>query len=334
VVAIVAVFIFVVPLPNATVARGVVWLPDDAVVRAPISAFVQTVHVVQGQMVAVGDLLFELHDPAQVAEQARLDSQALQLDVATRDALALEPDKFQPAKAQRLASERAAVQTALQQLAARQAQRELRATVAGQVQLRSERLTPGAQPAMHAGNSSGAISWAGRHVPQGTVLAVVVPGAKQAAEQPALTVRLALDEAQASRWRDHAQDTQKNKNNNTTNPAVSVWLHGQTNAAPAQVVRDLTAVLHELPSAALADRFGGDTVTLPADTRGLSTARGVVWMDVQVPLQPGPTPGAQAPTPTAGSRVWVRLDHGYQALGLSLLRHLRTAVLLHFNPTR
>jgi putative peptide zinc metalloprotease protein len=330
VVACVAVVVFVVPLPNATVARGVVWLPDDAVVRAPLSAFVQQVHVVQGQMVAVGDLLFELHDPAHMAEQARLDSQALQLDVAMRDALAQDAEKFQPARAQRLASERAAVQTALQQLTARQAQQALRATVAGQVQLRSERLTGGTQPATNGG-SGGALSWAGRHVPQGTVLAVVVPGpGAPAAEQQAFTVRLALDEAQASRWRDHAQD----KQNTSASTAVSVWLHGQASAAPAQVVRDLTAVLHELPSAALADRFGGDTVTLPADPRGLSTQRGVVWMDVQVPLHAGVPATASAHTPSAGSRVWVRLDHGHQALGLTLLRHLKTAVLLHFNPTR
>jgi putative peptide zinc metalloprotease protein len=326
----VLVALFVVPLPNATVARGVVWLPDDAVVRAPSAAFVQQVHVQDGQSVAVGDLLFVLHDPSHAADQARLESRAQQLDLAKRAAQAPEP-----AKAQRLASEHAAVQTALQQLAQRQAQRELRAALAGQVQLRQERLTPSIKPA----TPSGALDWTDRYVPQGTVLATVVPqpalaGAGAAAATPAqaTTVRLVLDEGQAARWRSNQAGTGQ----------VSVWLNATASATsaalPATVVRDLTAVLNELPSLALADRFGGDTVTLPSaapgQAQGLTTARGVVWLDVQV------APAATAPlallarTHTAGTRVWVRLDHGHQALGLTALRWLQEAVLLHFNPRR
>jgi putative peptide zinc metalloprotease protein len=319
--------LFVVPVPHATVARGVVWLPDDAVVRAPSATFVQQVLVQDGQTVAAGELLFVLHDPGHAAEQARLESQALQLDIAQQGAQALEP-----AKAQRLGSERAAVQSALQQLAERQAQRELRAAVGGQVQLRHERLVPLPRPSPSLSPdtvpASSALDWTDRFVPQGTVLATVVPQpGPPASAEPPLTVRLVLDEGQAARWR--ASPTQEGSG------SVSVWLNASASAAadavPATVVRDLTAVLNELPSPALADRFGGDIVTLPTDAQGTTTARGVVWLDVQVT----PTAAATlARSPIAGTRVWVRLAHGHQALGLTALRWLQQAVLLHFNPRR
>jgi putative peptide zinc metalloprotease protein len=321
--------LFVVPVPHATVARGVVWLPDDAVVRAPSAAFMQQVLVQDGQRVAAGELLFVLHDPGHAAEQARLESQALQLDIAQQGAQALEP-----AKAQRLGSERAAVQSALQQLAERQAQRELRAAVGGQVQLRHERLVPLSSTSLspHAVPAPSALDWTDRFVPQGTVLATVVPQPGppvSVSAQPPMTVRLVLDEGQAARWR--ASPAQEGSGSGS----VSVWLNASASApadaVPATVVRDLTAVLNELPSPALADRFGGDIVTLPTDIRGTTTARGVVWLDVQVT----PTAAATlARSPIAGTRVWVRLAHGHQALGLTALRGLQEAVLLHFNPRR
>ncbi len=56
----VALFIVFVPLPYATVAQGVVWLPDEAKVRAGVEGFVEEILVADGSHVTRGQALVRL----------------------------------------------------------------------------------------------------------------------------------------------------------------------------------------------------------------------------------------------------------------------------------
>ncbi len=68
--ALVIVPLVAVPIPNGTVAQGVVWAPSDVRVVADASGFVADVSVATGARVAAGDVLVVMQDPLVVA---RLD---------------------------------------------------------------------------------------------------------------------------------------------------------------------------------------------------------------------------------------------------------------------
>lgn len=59
----IGVLLFVVPFPSHTLARGVVWLPDQARVRAETDGFIAKILVNDGEHVEAGRLLLLLDDP-------------------------------------------------------------------------------------------------------------------------------------------------------------------------------------------------------------------------------------------------------------------------------
>jgi len=66
--------LFVVPMPLATIAPAVVWLPDKAQLRAQTEGFVAALPVADGSQVHVGDLLLVLDNPSLSSERAQLVS--------------------------------------------------------------------------------------------------------------------------------------------------------------------------------------------------------------------------------------------------------------------
>lgn len=71
----------VLPAPLATRAEGVVWLADDAGVRAAASGFVRRAAVDEGRRVRAGQLLFALEDPVRDAELEVLTARLRELQV-------------------------------------------------------------------------------------------------------------------------------------------------------------------------------------------------------------------------------------------------------------
>src|SRR3546814_18428138 len=57
-----ALLLFAIPAPHHLNAQGVVWLPDQAHIRAGTSGFVTRVAVPEGTIVAPGELLVETTD--------------------------------------------------------------------------------------------------------------------------------------------------------------------------------------------------------------------------------------------------------------------------------
>jgi putative peptide zinc metalloprotease protein len=73
--AVVLVLLLVVPAPNQVVARGVIWPPENAQVRAGAAGFVERLEQPQGTRVRAGDSLVVLQDPVLVATRERVLSQ-------------------------------------------------------------------------------------------------------------------------------------------------------------------------------------------------------------------------------------------------------------------
>jgi putative peptide zinc metalloprotease protein len=81
VVAVVLVLLCVVPFPFATRAQGVVWLPEQARIRAETDGFVTEVLAKDGQAMNPGDPILVLSDPDLVVERQRLQAAIMGLDV-------------------------------------------------------------------------------------------------------------------------------------------------------------------------------------------------------------------------------------------------------------
>lgn len=71
--------LFVVPAPHRVVAQGVVWLPDDAQLRAQAAGFVQRLPLAAGQALQRGELVAQLERPELTAE---LEAQRARVDEA------------------------------------------------------------------------------------------------------------------------------------------------------------------------------------------------------------------------------------------------------------
>jgi putative peptide zinc metalloprotease protein len=72
-----------IPLPHHTMSEGVVWLPDDAHLRAATPGFMVTLRASPGSLVKTGDVIAQLDDPALhwklAAQKARVRELEMQL---------------------------------------------------------------------------------------------------------------------------------------------------------------------------------------------------------------------------------------------------------------
>jgi putative peptide zinc metalloprotease protein len=80
-----------VPVPLRTQAEGVVWLPDEALVRARTAGFITRVAAEPGRRVEAGTLLVELSDPLLATRERRLEARVE--EVAARLAAARTLDR-------------------------------------------------------------------------------------------------------------------------------------------------------------------------------------------------------------------------------------------------
>jgi putative peptide zinc metalloprotease protein len=81
----------VLPLPFASVVQGVVWLPEQARVRAETDGFIRSIHVHDGQSVRAGQLLFTLSAPLLEPQRARLEGRITALDTERYKAMQKDP---------------------------------------------------------------------------------------------------------------------------------------------------------------------------------------------------------------------------------------------------
>jgi len=79
--ALVALIVGLIPMPYRTISEGVVWIPDEALVRAESEGFVLRVAVEPGTWVTPGQLLITCVDPDLEAEVAVLTARLRVLDV-------------------------------------------------------------------------------------------------------------------------------------------------------------------------------------------------------------------------------------------------------------
>jgi putative peptide zinc metalloprotease protein len=74
-----AVFLFAVPMPYHSQVEGVLWLPEEAMVRASANGFLRELLVTPGSQVAEGDALVQSYDPTLLAQLRRSEGKIAEL---------------------------------------------------------------------------------------------------------------------------------------------------------------------------------------------------------------------------------------------------------------
>ena len=273
--------LFAVPFPSHTLARGVVWLPDQAQVRPETDGFVSQILVSDGEQVEAGRLLLVLEDEELLVDQ----------DMMSRKLAALRADHYSvlltnPLQAENIVEEIVQVRNQLQRIEERIEHLNIRAQMSGRLVIPRQDDLLGAMAR------------------RGETLGYVL-----VSEQ--IRVRAALSEHDAALVRESTR-------------SISVRLDdAPENAIQAQLIRDVPAATHDLPSRALGDRGGGPYATDPADENGLRTIEPVVLSDLKLP---------EARLQRVGGRAWVRYSHRATPIANQSYRLLRQLFLQHFNP--
>lgn len=91
--AVAMVVLFLVPAPATVVARGIVWPPERAQLRAESAGFVQTGQVADGALVAPGDTVVMLADPTLEAQRERTANERIGLLAQQYHALLKDPSR-------------------------------------------------------------------------------------------------------------------------------------------------------------------------------------------------------------------------------------------------
>jgi putative peptide zinc metalloprotease protein len=299
-----AAVVLLLPLPHHRVAQAVVWPADDAQLRNEVEGFVIELHAVDGQVVAAGEPVLSLSNPALQAEVERQAARVRGLEsewLQARNAQAAGGDAAlgEGERSSKLRAELQAAQAALVRASVRQQGLVVRARSAGQLAL------PQADDLL------------GQHLPQGHLLGQVQGGS-------ALRLRAAVPHDQASDLAPRVR-------------AVQVWLAGSGPLqGKARLQQDALAAVERLPSAALSRHHGGELATDPLDethTRALSP---VVLLDVAIDAAPDAATATAVPLAQAlqqlGQRAWVRFDLGWSALGWRAAQALQRQWLQQARP--
>lgn len=270
------------PLPHRTLAQGVVWPSERALIRAGTDGFVAEWLQSDGQAVQAGTPVALLEDDELAARRAALVADVAEYDVQLFSALANAPDEA-AALREKLAFGQAEIARLDERLAAltAHAQSAGRLVVARQIDQQ------------------------GSYRRRGELLGYLLN------DEP-LTLRVALPHADADLLQGGAPEVQVRL------ASDAAQTHG------GRIVRDLSAAVSQLPSAALSERHGGPLATTAEDADALTTQAPVVLLDVAVP-------GLSARH--IGERGYVRIDHGRRSLAARGLRQLRQLLLSHFNPS-
>jgi len=206
------------PLPHASVTRGVVWLPDEAVVRATSECEIGAARAVPGHDVREGDVLFACHDPELALLERELRARLDEFDARIGGLAVIDPLEYE-----RLEPERRATRAALADARARLGAATHVAALDGRF------------------DTSGTSTLEGRALARGEVVGYVVPPERR-------TVRVALGERAIGRL-----DAEPNR----VEIRVAGG-DGTSQVHRSSILRRTPRATREVPSAALSTAGGGE----------------------------------------------------------------------------
>jgi putative peptide zinc metalloprotease protein len=269
------------PAPLWTRAEGVVWLPEDAIIRAGTDCFVTNYVSEPDAQVDAGQILVRCEDPL-------LDARARQLQARLIELEALYASQRRSDRvAARITEEELRVTAAdLANLEERMAEFDIRSPIAGRFSVPRSRDLPG------------------NFISQGDIVGyLITPRAK--------SVHLAVPQDDVGLLRTHIE-------------SIQVRIADRLDKVyTANISRQVPGGTNQLPSAALGSDGGGVLAIDPRDSSGKSTLETVFVYELELPSKTVSAP--------IGTRVYVRIDHGSEALAIQWYRRLRQVFLSTLN---
>ncbi|OYY94832.1 MAG: hypothetical protein B7Y41_04490 [Hydrogenophilales bacterium 28-61-23] len=270
------VLLFVLPLPRHTEAEGVIWLPEQAILRAGGNGFISRVTAVSGQALKAGDVVALSHEPALTsgiaAQRAKVEEAGARYDAAWG---------VNPAQAGQLEEDLRREQAGLDRLLDEAAQLTLRAQASGVLLIDQ----PGDMP--------------GRYVKKGDVVGYVV--GKEAGESTPL-VRVVVAQSQV----DLVRLATRGVEIRLPQDMATVW--------PARLAREVPKAGKDLPSPALGQSGGGSIAMDPRDEKGMKTLESMFEFELALPQKiPADFIGSRVyvrfehPPEPVGIRIWQAL---------------------------
>lgn len=270
-----------VPVPYGTIVQGVVWLPENSLVRAETDGTIDKILSPPNEQVTTGGALFSLSDPIIKARvslyEAELQEYQLRLDAVK----------------------------VLDLVQADILREQIRHTKAG-LSLDLERLE---KLTVRSPNEGIFIvrdvkNLRGRFVKNGNLMAYVV-----GKSDPIVRVVVPQDEVDLVRSRTKKVELRFADN-----------LH---DVVAGYILREAPAALDNLPSQALSTSGGGDVAVDSANPNNYRALESLFQIDIGVENE--------FPSQFIGGRVYVRFDHGREAVAWRVMRSLRQLFLSRFN---
>jgi putative peptide zinc metalloprotease protein len=280
-IAAIGIVVVFLPLPYATIAEGVAWVPGDSVVHVQTEGVVSTVLARPNHAVKRGQPLVEMTDPFIASRVKILEAEVLELSLRLR-AKSVEDRAEAKLVLERLKSARSELALMKQ----RAADLVIHSPVDGVFVL------PDYQDLK------------GRFLKKGDTVGFVTYPADP-------IVRVIVDQDDIELVREKTG-------------YVHLRLASRFNEVyQAEIKREIPSVTNRLPSMVLATVGGGDIVLDPTDPAKGEALERIFQVELVVP--------EMAQAPFIGERIYVRFDHGREAIATRLYRSIRQQFLKIFN---
>ncbi|TXN82125.1 PqqD family peptide modification chaperone [Methylobacterium sp. WL8] len=273
--------VFAVPAPYATIAQGVVWVPDRSEVRARTDGILVGFQTQPGRQAGKGDTLARMEDPSLGTRVAVLEAQLKELQVRF-DAARL-GDRVQ---AEILQEQIKSTEQTLRSFRGRLVDLTLTAEQDGRL------VVPGAT------------DLPGRYLKRGDRIGFVLRP-----DDP--VIRVAVSQADVDLIRSRP------------GPVAARFAESPETVREASIRRAVPGAQSEVPSLALTPQGGGLIAIDSSNTQKPQALQSIFIFDVQV--------ADGIPLDVLGERVYVRFDHGSEAIGWRVLRGLRQLFLSQFH---
>ncbi len=269
------------PVPAYTVTEGVVWLPDDALIKAEYDGFIGELQVKSNQPVQKGDVVVRLSDDT-LETKARI-ARAKLIELQSQFRAERETNLV---KAEIVKEEYRITQSELDHLNSKISTLTIKAAKDGQILLPDVDDLPGQY--IHHGEVIGYIR--DSHPP---------------------TIRMAVSQDNIGQLRGKIAD-------------IKVRLSNHPNEEiDATLLRLTPEATNKLFSPALATTGGGKIQIDPSQPKDLVTLQKIFWVDLAFKPKDTNTP--------LGTRAYVRINHGGEAISKQWYRRIRQAFLRQFN---
>jgi putative peptide zinc metalloprotease protein len=269
------------PITSYIVTEGVVWLPDEALIKAEHDGFIGSLQTHSTQPVNKGDTVLLMNDDM-LESKARI-ARAKLAELQSQFRAERETDLV---KANILKEELHIAESQLDHINTKIKSMTIKASKSGRILIPEENDLPG------------------RYIHHGELIGYILD------DNPP-TIRAVVTQDDIGLVRKGIVDIKVRLSNDPNHQYEAI------------VTRQTPEATNRLPNPALATTGGGRIPVGPDNSKELATLQKIFWIDLKFNPKDNNVP--------IGTRAYVRINHGGEALSTQWYRRIRQAFLRHFN---